>query len=62
MFIIVDYAKDTSDTDTKSEMSDEFDIEVEYEVGSTSEEETNLFYSGSSSGNEVSLFFYLVCL
>lgn len=46
----IDYAKDTSDTDTKSEMSDEYDLQVEYDVVS-SEEEENFSTNGSSSGD-----------
>lgn len=49
----IDYVKDTSDTDTKSELSDDYDLHVEYEVPSDSEEEQA--FSKDSSSDDVSI-------
>lgn len=52
----LEYCKDTTDTDTKSEQSsDDYDVKVEYELVSTTDTEENPFADGSSSG-EVTLF------
>lgn len=54
LFCYTDYAKDTSDTTTHSDWSDDFKMRVEYEVASLSEKENPLGDGSLSSDTDVS--------
>jgi hypothetical protein len=55
VFCYADDAKDTSDTTTHSDWSDEVPVNVEYEVASLSEKENPLGDGSLSSDTDVSL-------